>query len=278
MALFEEFGKKISGAGQGMAKQTKDYLEISRINAVISDQEKMIQQLYARIGEAYFRRHYQDPEAEEREAIEQIKGLYNEISRNKKAIDTVRGIIRCPRCGTEVPITMPFCGKCGLKMPLPVQPQQAQGQPLQAPQPGTAQQGVIQPGVGQPVFQVQPSIHPMESPVRPVGEAQPGFQASPAAQPEGPICSECGSRMRPGQLFCSVCGSKLEAAVPEPVMDLVEDLVSEPASAPVEADCPESTEEPVEIPTSEHISEPEAELVEGSSEALADLMSDEIAS
>ena len=173
MALFEEFGKKITGAGQGMAKQTKDFMEVSRLNALISDQEKQIQQLFTSIGEAYFRRHHQDPDAEEKASIDQIKLLYNEINHNRKNIDLIRGIIKCPRCGADVQVGSVFCSSCGMRMPQPV----PQPQPQMAPQPQVAPQP--QP---QMAAQAQPQVAP-----QPQAMPEPRPIAQPQSVPQGSV-------------------------------------------------------------------------------------------
>ena len=47
MAFFEQLGKKITDAGQGVAQSGKNAMDVSRLNSLISDRKKQISQGYA---------------------------------------------------------------------------------------------------------------------------------------------------------------------------------------------------------------------------------------
>ena len=53
MSIFEKIGEKLSGAGQGVAQQVKNFADVARLNSIISEKEKQIAQLYIEIGQAY---------------------------------------------------------------------------------------------------------------------------------------------------------------------------------------------------------------------------------
>lgn len=116
MAFFEQFGKKLTDAGQGVAKQTKNFADITRLNSAVSEGEKKISQLYAALGEAYYKRHSQDPEAEEPEIIGEINARFAEIARHREEIKQIRGVTKCPSCGADVPAEASFCNACGAKI------------------------------------------------------------------------------------------------------------------------------------------------------------------
>lgn len=116
MAFFEQVGKRITDAGQGVAKQTKNLAEVTRLNSTISECEKNISQLYFAIGEAYYGRHRDDAEAEELEKVNEVKELLEKIRQCREEIKQIKGTVKCPSCGAEVPLEAVFCGKCGNKM------------------------------------------------------------------------------------------------------------------------------------------------------------------
>ncbi len=117
MAFFEEIGKKLSSAGQGVAQSTKNFADVTRLNGVISEKEKRIAQLQAAIGEAYYNNHKDDPDAEEKQSIDEINTLKKEIQQHQDEIQQIRGVTKCPKCGADVAITAGFCNVCGTQMP-----------------------------------------------------------------------------------------------------------------------------------------------------------------
>lgn len=116
MAFFEQLGKKLSDAGQGVAQQTKNFADVTRLNSAISDKEKHITQLYQSIGRAYYQSHKDDRAAEFLAETEQIKKLQEEINQHQEEIKQIKGIVKCPCCGADVPFQAAFCNSCGTKI------------------------------------------------------------------------------------------------------------------------------------------------------------------
>ncbi|MCI9508549.1 MAG: zinc ribbon domain-containing protein [Angelakisella sp.] len=121
MAFFEQLGKKITDAGQGVAQQTKNFTEVTRLNGLISDKERQIGQLYADIGRDYYNAHRNDAFPESSDAVREITGLLAEIVKYREEIKQIKGIAPCPACGGDVPVGSAFCPACGAKVPA-VQP------------------------------------------------------------------------------------------------------------------------------------------------------------
>lgn len=117
MALFEQIGKRIADVGQGVAQQTKNFAEVTRLNSSISEREKKIAQIYSAIGQAYYERHKDDTAAEDLEKIVEIKALLSEIGQFREEIVRIKGIASCPVCGAEVNSDAVFCNSCGAKLP-----------------------------------------------------------------------------------------------------------------------------------------------------------------
>ncbi|WP_147401754.1 zinc ribbon domain-containing protein [Acutalibacter sp. 1XD8-33] len=119
MPFFEQLGKKITDVSQGVAQQTKNLTDITRLNSAISDKERQISQLYLEIGQAYYQKHSQDNSAEEWERIAAINALGGEIQKCRREISQIKGFVQCPNCGGDVPLHAQFCNACGAKMPPP---------------------------------------------------------------------------------------------------------------------------------------------------------------
>lgn len=128
MAFFEQLGKKITDAGQGVAQQTKNLADIARLNSSISDKEKRIANLYSEIGKAYYERHKNDAVAEEAASISEINTLFAEIEQQRDDISRIKGVAKCPNCGADVAHGSAFCNSCGQAL--------AQNEPAIAPADG----------------------------------------------------------------------------------------------------------------------------------------------
>ncbi|MCH5353159.1 MAG: zinc ribbon domain-containing protein [Acutalibacter sp.] len=136
MPFFDQLGKKLTDAGQGVVQQTKNLADVTRLNSAISNSEKQIAQLYAVIGQAYYEAHKNDPNAESPEQIQAINALSAEIEQNQEAIRVIKGITQCPNCGKDVPLGSAFCAVCGTKLP------------EAAPAPAPAPEGKVCPNCG----------------------------------------------------------------------------------------------------------------------------------
>ena len=191
MAFFEQLGKKITDAGQGISQSTKNMAEISRLNSAISENRKHIAGYTAAIGESYYKRHKDDPDNEEPERINNLNRLYAEIAQYEDRIKQLRGIGKCPNCGADVPNGAAFCNACGTRIAQPAQAQAA---------------GVC------------PNCH---APVAPGNRfctscgtmipASPAGDESEKAEPEqtAPTCPGCGAPVDADSKFCTNCGAKL---------------------------------------------------------------------
>lgn len=116
MAFFEEIGKHITQAGQGVAQQTKNLTDTARLNAAVSEKEKQIQKLYTQIGQAYYERWDGETDALESEKMKQIRTLQAEIDQCKKDMNQIKGVRECPNCHAEIKEGNRFCNYCGAKL------------------------------------------------------------------------------------------------------------------------------------------------------------------
>lgn len=117
MAFFDNLGKKITQASQSAVQKTKGITDIAKINAIISDEEKKINNNYSRLGKLYVAVHYSDSEPDFAEIVSDIKNSEQKIVELRQQIQDIKGIVLCEKCGAEVPNTDAFCSSCGNPMP-----------------------------------------------------------------------------------------------------------------------------------------------------------------
>lgn len=116
MEFYANLGKKITQTSQGVVQKTKDTAETIRLNGMISDEEKRIANFYSKIGSIYFQLHADSYEPTFEQMILGIKEAQVKIENYSEQVKRLKGIVRCPNCGGEVPYGAPFCSSCGSKM------------------------------------------------------------------------------------------------------------------------------------------------------------------
>lgn len=201
MAFFEQFGKRVSDLGQGVAAKTRNFSDITRLNSLISEQEQQITNAYLAIGQSYYANHKDDPEGEEQEKIAYINDALQRVAQYQEQIKLIRGIATCPNCGAEISAMAPFCSACGKSTGFaPAQPKRTCPVCGAQVNEGTA----FCTTCGNRLDQQEPT--PME-PIRPV-------QQGPAAYPEPAqqgtqerLCPICHARLENGVQFCTTCGA-----------------------------------------------------------------------
>lgn len=212
MALFDNFGKKASEAGQNAIQKAKDLSEISRLNGIISDEEKAINNTYYQIGKLYATVHRDDPEPDFAGMVSAITGAETRIGEYKKQIQDIKGVQRCENCGAEAPKGAAFCSTCGAAMP------KIESIPDDSIKCGNCG-AVVKKGMrfctscGNPMEIAPPAVpEPMPTPVpapAPVVEPQmvetPGAEAAQSDR----VCSQCGAKINDDSAFCTECGAKL---------------------------------------------------------------------
>lgn len=126
MDFFNGLGKKISQTGQSAVQKTKDMADVAKINSMISDEEKRINETYFNIGKLYVSMHSDDYEEAFQGMISSIKEADKRIADYKRQIQDIKGIKRCPNCNSEIALNAAFCNICGQKVDIP-QPVQKEG-------------------------------------------------------------------------------------------------------------------------------------------------------
>ena len=275
MNFFDQLGKKVTDAGKGVAQQTKNLTEIARLTSVIDTEEKLVAQSYAQIGKAYYENHKNDPSAECAPQIALVSKSLEKIAQWREQIQKIKGIVKCPQCGADVPYSSQFCGVCGTRIIRP-EAVPAAGSVRRCPSCGAEASATDRfcNKCGKPIPQDAPApARPQPAPVTPAPSAvsgnsfgysapvQPNASYTPAAPAvpdiplpvEDPVISETPVSVEE-PVIPEVPVSVEEPAAPEASVSVEEPAAPEaPVSAeePIVPEAPASVEEPAAPEASE---------------------------
>ena len=115
-SFFEGLGKKVSQTGQDAMIKTKELAEMTKINSQIAEEEKKLNKLYMKLGQLYYQMHKNNPELVYTDICQGIGGCLQTIDRYEVMLNELKGIKRCEKCKTEMPISSTFCQTCGSKL------------------------------------------------------------------------------------------------------------------------------------------------------------------
>lgn len=242
MALFDGIGKKATEVSTKALQKTKKFSEASRINTLIAEEEKKINNNYYQIGKLYFSLHMNDCEPSFSGMVEDILNSEDKIMEYRIQIQELRGVQRCEKCGAEVMKGLAYCGVCGTQVPKVVDDSMqghikcthcgkvlpddmrfctACGKPIvttppvkvniRKPEPGATQGQPNVPGrksrvIQTPVHETVWLDHDFGQEMDPNAGNQ-WDQTAPVKQ-----CVACGAPIEPGTDFCSECGTKVSGA------------------------------------------------------------------
>lgn len=117
MGLFDDFGKKVTDAGQKAMQKTQEISEVTRINSLISQNENKINNAYYQIGKLFVSIYGNDCQEEFVGMVATVAELEQQNVTYRKQIQDIKGIQHCEKCGAEVPKGVAFCSSCGTAMP-----------------------------------------------------------------------------------------------------------------------------------------------------------------
>lgn len=117
MGFFDKLSDIVSSTGKELNKKAKDLVSTSKLEGQISAEEEKIHNAFLQIGMDYYHAHKDTPDAFCGQLCEQIAASYDTIEQLKKEVERLKGLQRCPNCGSAVTIEAAFCPSCGTKMP-----------------------------------------------------------------------------------------------------------------------------------------------------------------
>lgn len=169
MTFFNKLSKTVSGAGHKTIAKTKELADTSKLNSVISAEEKSITNLYLQIGRLYVSLHKEDSEEAFAGMISAIAQAEAKIRDCKKRIQDIKGAQCCEKCGEEVLSDYVKCGNCGAYVKKSMRFCTACGRPLNTVT--AAETAAV-------------TVHEKE-------------------------CPNCGAKVEREMAFCTECGTKL---------------------------------------------------------------------
>lgn len=205
MAFFDDLGKKISQGSQSAVQKTKDMVEIAKLNSLISNEEKQWNNYCFQIGKLYVKIHRDQYEEAFASLMDALKKTEDKIVNYRKQVADLKGIIRCSKCGAEVPNTASFCNACGAPVakpaPTPVQNPPVDTTLIMCSSCGSALDKNTRfcTTCGAPVGNAMPQVTPEQMPAQQVAEPTP-------EQPAVRQCTNCGAPVPSDLQFCTMCG------------------------------------------------------------------------
>lgn len=199
MGFFDDLGKKVTDAGQKTLQKTKEMSEIVRINSMISDEEKKINNTYIQIGTLYVSKYNEDCKNELAVMVNNVLEAQQRIENFQKQIQDIKKVQRCENCGAEVQQGAAFCSSCGATMPK-VQVE-SKDELIKCENCGAMVKKEMsfctQCGKAMTQSIDTPSID---------------LDIDEKENPEW-VCQNCGTKIMDDSVFCTECGAKLEDAI-----------------------------------------------------------------
>ncbi len=120
--VFEKISKTFTDTSKVVTEKTKQVSETAKLHAKITSSENTISTGYTTLGKYYYETYKANPDEAVAETVNGITAAIDAIDEMKAQILSLKGIVKCDKCGAECPIENNFCGKCGavLEKPEPI--------------------------------------------------------------------------------------------------------------------------------------------------------------
>ncbi len=232
MAFFDDLGKLITDAGQSAVQKTKDMTDVAKLNSMITNEQNRINSCYFEIGKLYVALHANDFESDFAVVVNALKDSEQKVRELTQQIQDIKGIVKCERCGNEVPNTLVYCSYCGNPIP------RRQGfndysnmnlircsgcgnmtdktlrfctycaKPMTMIVQNESQPTPVQNNQQQPQAVSVPQPVQPQAPVIPVPQVQPVVPTA-VVTPIGRKCPNCGVAVEDDVVFCTECGTRI---------------------------------------------------------------------
>ena len=200
MGFLDNLSRKVSEAGQKTIEKTKEIADITRLNTMISEEQRVVSTTYQKIGKTYAELHRDDPEEAFADMIRIINTAEEKVKGYERRIQDIKGVQRCEKCGASVPNGAAFCSSSGATMPkiTPLLPEcfvQCQRCGAEVKE-GT--RFCTSCGAPMNTEAVIPEIISEEQTEHPIEDIK-----------QEKVCPTCGAQIEEDVMFCTECGTKL---------------------------------------------------------------------
>ncbi|ERI95206.1 hypothetical protein HMPREF1982_00431 [Clostridiales bacterium oral taxon 876 str. F0540] len=110
-----KIGKYIEEGVSNVAYKSENLIEISKLNMAISSEEKMIDDIYIKIGQKVYKDYKENKVIDKslKDKCEEIVEIEKDVNSLKKKLLKIKDKKACKKCGTEMDRDAEFCPKCG---------------------------------------------------------------------------------------------------------------------------------------------------------------------
>lgn len=114
---FEELSKKLKKISMDTVTEVQKLNEIRLLNSRVNEEKKNLNTIYMEMGKKLYEQ-YKDAPLEGFEAeIQSVEERFSMIDLLQDQVRSVKGVVLCPNCNTELTAGERFCSNCGGKMP-----------------------------------------------------------------------------------------------------------------------------------------------------------------
>lgn len=113
MGFGDNLGKMVFETTSRAMRQARILSETAKMNALISEEEKKIDNLYFQIGKKYANNHREDYDDELEQLFSALFTYEENIRKYRCHVETIKGIIQCCNCGAQISSNASFCSACG---------------------------------------------------------------------------------------------------------------------------------------------------------------------
>lgn len=204
MGFFDEFGKKVSDAGQKAVQKTQEISEVARVNSLITQNENKINNVYYQIGKLFVSTYGDNCQPEFAGMVATVAELEQQIITYREQIQDIKGIQHCEKCGAEVPRGVAFCSSCGAAIPK-VDKQTVVDDCIKCYSCGS----MVKKGMRFCTSCGQSMTQTIVTSTNPEAEMLPEASQEALMETAENVCKKCGARVSEDSIFCVECGEKL---------------------------------------------------------------------
>ena len=114
--------------------KAKDFARVSELKLKIIEKEATKEALMTKLGKEVYKAYPEINLAAMGEIVEEAHKIEEEVKVLTDAINAIKGLQKCPVCGTLLKDDMKFCGQCGAKLEKEIVPEEPVEVPVEVPE------------------------------------------------------------------------------------------------------------------------------------------------